>query len=906
MVRHGLTLLIGSGLLFLSISAAGEGVSQDTSAQERTGNTHDPTGRNLGRFRVGDLDLELLPDIGTASFLGPKSVDIDFTPDAPALENSQPGYHQLGDVTLRYRQEGQPWRVFTSVARKQPPKVLARIHPDTLQTMDLSDVGAEPVPFRVRRSWLRHNETLVMRFEVENPTNAPFEIGAFGAAMVFNNYFNEPIHGDHVLIHERRFYAQPYIGGDAGYLQVTRVDGRGPVLLVLPGESTGFEAYRHITEHPCRRACEFEGFYEWMVHSKAYTEKEWPVERQWNPSTSKNLKPGEKAIYEFYFVLAPSAREVEQTLVAQRRPVAVGFPGYLLPLGEQGRLFLKASCAIDAVNVIPPDVLSVLPVKEATGAWFSYRVAGQRPGRCRVEIAYCDGRRQYIHYNVIPSQSEQVRKLASFHDERQWFAEPGDRFGRTHAYMPYDREAKRMVLDEQLVFISGLSDEPGAGANLLMAMKNLHDPTPNGVARLEQYVDGPLWGRLQNKEDYSIRASLYYGPPGCWDEARSKTTWRAYNHPHQTAIYWALYRLARNHEGLVKQHSWEWYLRQAFQTAMAMKRFCGPGTGDHNVSQLEQWGLMIGSVFPSLLEDLKREGWTVEAATLEAYMRYRAELWNSRPYPFGSEMPWGPTSQEEIYAWCDYFSFKDKARLTLDTIIAGAPAVPNWGYNGSMHFYFAAVTYGKWRRFERELHWYLSSLCAIPLLDAFRKDPTDLHLLRVGYAGATGVLGNIDADGHGSMSFHATPDLLAYDPYTSDYGCHFYGYCRNAGAYVVKHETFGWLGFGCDIAAEGHTVRVTPRDAFRQRVYLAPLGLWLTLEAGRFEEVTMDITGQIVTVTLAPAEPHTPKARLIIQNSAAQDGASAFTPVTRLPMARGAWEVALGEKPLRLELQRKK
>jgi hypothetical protein len=32
------------------------------------------------------------------------------------------------------------------------------------------------------------------------------------------------------------------------------------------------------------------------------------------------------------------------------------------------------------------------------------------------------------------------------------------------------------------------------------------------------------------------------------------------------AAYWAMYRLARNHAGLVTNHPWEWYLDQAYQT----------------------------------------------------------------------------------------------------------------------------------------------------------------------------------------------------------------------------------------------------------------------------------------------------------------------------------------------------
>ncbi|MCY2931062.1 MAG: DUF5695 domain-containing protein, partial [Planctomycetota bacterium] len=853
---------------------------------------------------AGPLECRLHPETQTVSFLALGPSGPDLTPDAPELDTLEPGFHQLGDVTLRYRQGNEPWRRFATADRTRPAKILSPSEAGVEHEADLSDTGAEPMPLQLRRQWRRRDGILAMRFELRNTSQRPVEIGAFGASMVFNNFFNEPIHGDHRLIHERRFYAQPYVGGEAGYLQVTRVDGRGGVLLVLPGPHTPFEACRHLSEHPFRRNVDFEGFYEWTVHSRAWVEEGWPARRQWNAATARVLAPGEGAAYEFQFVVAPSVSEVEATLAAHGRPVVVGIPGYLLPLGETGRLFVKAPAAIEAVTVEPAGVLEVLSPPERAAAWQGYAVLARRPGRCRVAIAYADGRRQFVHYNVIPSQGDQVARLAAFHDERQWFADPDDPYGRTHAYMPYDRQAQRRILDEPRVFISGLSDEPGAGANLLMAMKNLYSPTAGGVARLEQYVDGPLWGRLQNREDYSLRASLFHGPPGCWDEARSKETWRAYNYPHQTAIYWALYRLARNHQGLVARHPWDWYLHQAFGTAMAMKRFCGPGSGDGNVSQLEQWGLMVASVFLDLLADLGREGWTDEADELEGYMRYRAEIWNARPYPFGSEMPWGPTSQEEIYLWCEHFGFADKARLTLDTILAGAPGAPNWGYNGSMHFYFAAFVYGKWPRLERELHWYLSSLCAIPLLDAFRNDPNDLRLLRIGYAGATGVLGNIDADGHGSMSFHATPDVMEFDPYTSDYGCHFYGYCRNAGAYLVKDEEFGWLGFGADVTTDGATVRVRPRDAFGRRVFLAPLGLWLTLESGRFENVTMDLSAGEVTVALAAAQPHTPSARLIVEQPAKGPGPAAYRPAAPLPLVRGAWEVTLGPQPVSVTLRR--
>ena len=42
-------------------------------------------------------------------------------------------------------------------------------------------------------------------------------------------------------------------------------------------------------------------------------------------------------------------------------------------------------------------------------------------------------------------------------------------------------------------------------------------------------------------------------------------------------------------------------------------------------------------------------------------MKRRADRWQADAYPFGSEMAWDSTGQEEIFAWTNYFGYKDKA-----------------------------------------------------------------------------------------------------------------------------------------------------------------------------------------------------------------------------------------------------
>jgi hypothetical protein len=139
-------------------------------------------------------------------------------------------------------------------------------------------------------------------------------------------------------------------------------------------------------------------------------------------------------------------------------------------------------------------------------------------------------------------------------------------------------------------------------------------------------------------------------------------------------------------------------------------------------------GLMEGDVVLELLNDLKREGWTEKANDVEALMKERAERWRKEAYPFGSEMAWDSTGQEEVYAWCKYFGYDDKALVSLNSIIGYMPTLPHWGYNGNARRYWDFLYGGKIRRIERQLHHYGSGLNAIPVLSHFREHPDDESL----------------------------------------------------------------------------------------------------------------------------------------------------------------------------------
>ncbi len=880
--------------------------------------------QGLVSFETPDFDLRLVRSSGTAAGLMSRAAkDFDFTPGELLAARSVDGYYHLGDLDLRLREAGAAeWRGYSTAFKRGAVNSLPAREGE-LARFDLRPTLAADFPLELTRIWVVDRGNLVLRFVLKNGGTKAVEIGGLGIPLVFDNIMSgKNLDEAHAVCS----FSDPSIALDAGYVQVTRLNGHGPALLVVPDGKTPLEAYNPIAgphgegreatlfHDRTPRNMTFEGFYEWMVASRAYAETEWKGVQEWNPGTSMVLAPGEERVVGLRFLVAPEIRDLEKTLIANERPVAVGFPGYVLPKDQDGHLFVKFKEKVARVEVEPAGALE-FTAKAATGSgWQHYEVHGRQWGRARVSITYASGVKQTVQYFVTEPEADIVRALGKFAFTRQWFDDKADPFHRAPSVMSYDRSANEIVREDSRVWIAGLSDEAGAGSWLAAAMKELAQPDKQEMAQLESFADQVVWGGLQFKEGprkFGVRKSLFYYQPdqmaaGTYDaklDWRSWTSWskeasedvgRSYNYPHVVALYWALYRTARNHQGMATHHEWQWYLDQAYETSMAMTRFA---------PELSQFGQMEGSVFVAVLEDLRREGENEKAAKLEAVMRARTEQWRKLGYPFGSEMPWDSTGQEEVYAWTRHFGFDEKAQVTLDAITGYMPAIPSWGYNGSARRYWDFLYGGKYPRLERQLHHYGSGLNAIPVLDAYRRNPADVYLLRIGYGGMMGAVTDIDQDGFASSAFHSYPDRMAFDPYSGDYGPNFFGHVWNEAAYLVRDAEFGWVGFGGNVREHDGVITMEPRDSMRQRVYVAPLGLWLTLDSGAFEAVGVNVKAQSVSIELARGDGSTAAALLRVEQPARVAGVGEFRVKGNYSKARGGYVVPLGTTTTRVELE---
>lgn len=842
--------------------------------------------------------LTLVKASQTVAALHPRSMPgFDFTPGDSLKVRSGNGLYQLGDLNLRLRVgDDTAWTRYSTASDRHAVKALPA-GGAVLAAADLGPTLGQGIPLAVERRWEVADGQLVLAFVLRNRGDRPVEIGALGIPMIFDNIMD----GESLeQAHARNVFYDPYIGRDGGYLQVTRLNGEGPNLLVTPSGHTPFEAYNPLLDDPTPRGAAFEGFYEWMVYSKAYAEKEWKKADPWNAPTSLVLPPGKECRVGLAFTVVPGVRAIDSTLIARGRPVALGVPGYVLPRDVDARLFLHYGSAVHSFSVEPSDALSVKAQGPLASGWMSYAVQGHTWGRARLTVTYEDGLEQTINYKVIQPEDSVVTHYGHFLTSKQWFDQPGDTFHRTPSVISYDDVKGQQVTQDNRAWIAGLSDEAGAGSWLGAMMKQAVLPDKAEILQLRRFVDSTLWGGIQyadGPEKFGVRKSMFYYepdsmPPGtysqdiryktwsAWPAKEAKSVGRSYNYPHVAAAYWVMYRLARYHRELLPADKWTWYLDQACETALAMIRLA---------PYYAQFGQMEGTVFYLILRDLQAEGLVDQARALETAMRGRAIHWRSLPYPFGSEMPWDSTGQEEVYVWSYYFGFLDKADVTLKAILAYMPTIPHWAYNGNARRYWDFQYAGRQQRLERMIHHYGSALNALPVLEAYRQHPDDFYLLRVGYGGLMGALSNITEDGFAPCAFHAFPSTLANDGYSGDYGSGFFGYAVNTATYITRHPIFGWLAFGGNLRQAGSLLRVTPTTASRSSVFVAPAGLSITLNAGKIQSVTYDTVTREVSLALDPADAMTPEAWIKVEGGG-------YT--AAYPMERGMYRVPLNGTPV--------
>ena len=418
------------------------------------------------------FSVQLVKDSQTLYSLVAKNSSFDFVPtDQMTLRQYNGNYH-LGDVTFRVREVGSATWISGDSSTDRHTITPLPISGPTLAAADLALTLPLSSPLNITRRWVVSDGEFQLLFDVTNPGKSSLEIGSLGAPLEFNNvsgvvfkkyaYVLMPSHKkiftnrNASATNELCSLFDPYIGQDAGYVQVTPLLGTLPPLVVTPVGKSPLEGWRFLPENTdtatAYQSQTFEGLYEWQFHTLAYAENEWANATPWNAPSSTILSPGQTRTYGLQFNVAPSIREIEDTLKAARRPVAVGLPGYILPMDQTGKLFLSFSNPVKSIAVSPAGALSWTTNNDArNNDWEGLSVTGHTWGRSRLTITYADDTVQTVHYYVTKDATSAVSDLGNFLTTSQWFDNSTDPFHRSPSVISYDREVNAFVQDDPRV-----------------------------------------------------------------------------------------------------------------------------------------------------------------------------------------------------------------------------------------------------------------------------------------------------------------------------------------------------------------------------------------------------------------------------------------------------------------------
>ena len=168
-----------------------------------------------------------------------------------------------------------------------------------------------------------------------------------------------------------------------------------------------------------------------------------------------------------------------------------------------------------------------------------------------------------------------------------------------------------------------------------------------------------------------------------------------------------------------------------------------------------------------------------------------------------------------------------------------------------------------------------------------------------------GSISNITEDGFGPAAFHSFPSTLKIDGLSGDYGPNFFGYAVNSATYITYDKELGWLAFGGNVKKSGEWINVEITTGPKSRVYIAPAGVWLTLDAGTFNRVSYNEKSGQISVLLDQSDAYTPKAYLHVQQPSANKRGNKYKLTGNVSLERDAYVITLSKENRKIEIQNK-
>lgn len=732
---------------------------------------------------------------------------------------------------------------------KLPDKATSAIYEWRVNTSDGKDVESVH-DISASGAFRLEGDFLVWTVSLRNPTDKPVEIGDLGIALPLNTEYVP----DKTETYTKRLVRHSFIGGDGSYAFWMRCNGIGPYLVMVPEKGTHLEYYDQEEERA------FTAY----IHSAARGEDLAAKGGKWRlPNTKLTLAPsghpGDSAQYSFKFRWAQDYEGVRDVVYEEGGVDFNVVPGMTIPTDLFTMFSLRTKSKIAGIVPEFPNQTSVKLVREASRDTHIYSVKFSRLGENTLKVQYGDGQSLPLEFFVTEPLETLIKKRAHFLMTHEQWNDPKRWYDGLYSQWDMKHQALRSPDDlDGLQSYAVASDDPELGKAPYLAAKNIFFPDADEISSVERYIRHYVWGGLQqtDKEPYPY---AIYGIPN-WKVLREssedndrgkKHIWRIYDYPHVVALYYYMYRVAKEYPAMVHYLDASGYLQRAYGTAIAF--FTVP-------MEIVKWsayetGTYNELVIPDLIRALEDNGRRPDAHKLRAHWEKKAAFFiNQKPDLFQSEYPFDSTGFESTHALAKYAvarlqdpgaaEFKNTVKATDADEFLEEQMRLNLAARGTEPAYYWL---GSDYRGSGNTHYtlsYMSQMGGWAVQDYalnFAKDP--IPYLRMGYASYLSSWALLNSgtpesnygywfpgkqnDGGAGGGFEPRPWGHAWLGnkemgrgswwYSGEIDLGFTGALRMAATVVSDDPIFGWYAYGGDLVSKENSIEVIPKDGLRDR-----------------------------------------------------------------------------------------
>jgi len=738
---------------------------------------------------------------------------------------------RLGQVLVTYKVQDGLWQTLSPSRRKWDGK-------GTYVDRGLGDAMVLTQTFTEREDGSLHWDILL-----ENKCPFPVYVGDLAVGIPWKGGGDEPAE-----IFERSFIKHAFVSGDASFFYFTRYSGEAPYVMLIPDKGTPLEYFGNAQR-------QYMAFIRSAKSGAAETRGTW---RQ--PHTGDTLGPGEGRRYGFTYREAGSYPEMRDILYEAGSIDTKIVPGMTVPRGQKAVFALRTKGGADSLKVEFPD-RTVLRLKERRGDTALYEVEFRKLGENLVTVWFDGGRKTYLEFFCSLPPKDLILKRSSFLVNHQQFRDTGRWYDGL--YGVYDMAAGQLrgpdnpdYFDERLTYFLA-SDDPILGKAPFIASKNAVWPDREEIESLEYHLQHFVWGGLQRTDRETPYEYGVYGTPNWYinrhqDLRETQTdyklgtlrTWRTYDYPHVTMLWWEMYKVARDYPELVSYAPADTLLERAYRTASAFFRYPKELLGEYY--EPFKWGDYNELVIPDIIDELEKKGRRKAAQELREQWerKFHYFVYEDR-YPYRSEYAADRTAFESTYALARY------------GLRNGLDPVATRDFMERQHYANLAcrgVLENQWfllgSDFFRSSDWsamsYMARMGGWSVLDyglRYADEPYDW--IRLGYASYLDPFGLVNAgdresdygywypgkEKDGAMGQAFTPTKYGRAWIGTEEGRGPWRYCgegdlgmcaitRTAATILVDDPLFGWTLYGGNLTEGKDAFSFIPEDGVSRSLYL--------------------------------------------------------------------------------------